>query len=108
MHDLPPCSERGAIRGDVCECRSTWLRSPPEGVALTFCRTCPYRNRPPRAPACLQRGEVLTQRPADLCGLRNQLYDVHACAIHGECVTRRTCRKQLETFCGTCPDRQPD
>ncbi|MBX3451032.1 MAG: glycosyltransferase family 2 protein [Planctomycetaceae bacterium] len=54
--------------------------------------------------SCRHRGPEIDRRTADLCGLRGQLYVVHACAIHGECVLHRTCRKQLERTCLNCGD----
>jgi hypothetical protein len=71
---------------------------------------------PPAAPStptawqsCRHRGEIIDRREPNLCGLpKAQLYPVHACALHGECVTSRTCKKQRERICYTCPDAAGD
>lgn len=121
MSDLPVCRFRGpALPSGRSPCTSPLLATPAAGVTADLCSRCPFADRLPRssrprppladrlagAAGCRNRGDVVDRREADLCGLRGQLYDVHACEIHGECVTRRTCRKQQERFCLSCDDWQ--
>lgn len=125
---LPVCRHRGdELPSGRFPCASPLLNVPAGGVSADLCRRCPLADQLPRgdrsrpdiaasttalrakiagATHCAHRGDVVARRPADLCGLRGTLYDVHACRIHGECVTRRTCRKQQERFCLTCDDWQ--
>lgn len=119
MSDLPVCRFRGEpLPGGRYPCTSPLLAVPAAGVSAELCARCPFADKLPRsthprpplaeqlagAAGCIQRGRVIARREADLCGLRGQLYDVHACAIHGECVTRRTCQRQRERFCLNCGD----
>lgn len=121
MSDLPVCRHRGSAFPDgKFPCASPLLAVPATGVSADLCGRCPLADQLPRSTrpkpplgarlagtaGCRHRGAAIAQRPADLCGLRGTLYDVHACAIHGECVTRRTCRKQPERFCLACDDWQ--
>lgn len=69
----------------------------------------PKRNSKPRMPAaleCVHRGDVLRKGKADLCGRKGEVFNVFACAVHGECAIGRYCKKQKEMACVTCGDRQ--
>ncbi len=53
---------------------------------------------------CQHRGDVVTTRKADLCGVPKEEFPVYACTLHGECVLTRFCKRQPERTCFTCPD----
>lgn len=62
-------------------------------------------DNPSQSPSeCEHFGKEIDQRMAELCGLRSVAYTVFSCAIHGECVLHRTCRKQVEQLCYSCQD----
>lgn len=56
----------------------------------------------PETFACPHRGAVLRELTADLCGLRGRVFDVHQCAVHGECVQQTVCKKQPVKSCVMC------
>lgn len=88
-----------------------------------FCRAIPASARPPkfvrtgREPrerplpahlvACAHRGEKVREVPCLLCGERDQIVPVFACAVHGECTLRHSGRpRQKLANCLGCRERQ--
>jgi hypothetical protein len=109
------CQHAGAITGDRVECHSPALTAQhgraPLLVPVGYCHGCREHTALTQIKQCLtawqhciHRGSVQAQRPANLCGLRGTIYPVFGCAVHGECVTSRTCEKQRERLCYFCND----
>ena len=87
-------------------------------------KPCPYRNRenrtgeetqprsaaaPDLTPAdfpCIHRGDAIEMRECQLCGSRGKLFDVHACAVHGECSVQT--RERGLQACVACEDQRTD
>jgi len=61
----------------------------------------------PLTDPCVHFGPVLRQATCDVCGQRGKPYDVHACAIHGECQLRRYQTRNGPKWCGNCESYQP-
>ena len=61
----------------------------------------------PLTDPCLHFGPVIRQGICDVCGHRGKPYDVHACAIHGECQLRRMQARGGPKWCGNCGDYKP-
>lgn len=51
---------------------------------------------------CAHKGDVLRQAECQLCGMRGQMFDVYACAVHGECSLIKRAHKLAS--CGSCMD----
>lgn len=62
------------------------------------------RVPPPNRGMCVHRGEVLRKQKGELCGCRDP-QEVYACALHGECTTKRAMRRM--SACNTCIDHVP-
>lgn len=86
--------ETAALAGDP-----PLLSAPPSRSA-----SASQANDPTAWQDCQHRGDVVTTRKADLCGVPKGDYPVYACALHGECVLTRFCKRQPERTCFTCPD----
>lgn len=55
---------------------------------------------------CKHRLPVIAERKADLCGRSGEMFPVFGCAIHGECVMTRFCKRQPERLCYLCDDAE--
>lgn len=53
--------------------------------------------------ACVHRGALLRVAKCDLCGAKDQPFDVFACAVHSECSIGR--RKRSVKSCVACEQR---
>jgi len=61
----------------------------------------------PLTDPCTHFGTVIRQGTCDVCGHRGKPYDIHACAIHGECQLRRFQTRNGPKWCGNCKEYQP-
>lgn len=57
----------------------------------------------PEDVACVHRGELLGERQCNLCGMREETFDVFACAVFGECSFTRK-RRDVQS-CLACEKR---
>lgn len=59
-----------------------------------------------QVPPCIHRGAVIeAKRTCELCGARGELYDLYACAIHGQCSLGK--RDAKLKACFGCEDASP-
>ena len=124
MTTPPLCDFRGPVSGNRCRCRSPRVQPAPDGlVPLTLCRICPQRvvdgvpiappAMPPPQPVrldpgpCIHRGPIVREERCRLCGDRERIEPVHACALHGTCSLRRYAVGQPEPVCLRCDDATP-
>lgn len=95
------CAGCGAEReygGDPANYRRNCGSPPPAHLAAE-----PH----PLSDPCLHFGPVIRQGICDVCGHKGKPYDIHACAVHGECQLRRMQARGGPKWCGNCADYKP-
>lgn len=60
----------------------------PERIPFPFCCDCGTIEFSIIDNPCRHLGEVIEQVQCSVCGMRDQVVDVHRCGIHGKCVVR--------------------
>jgi len=64
------------------------------------------RGKPyPPIDHCRHLGKIIRQGQRTVCGQVGRPFDVHACAVHGECSLRRVCRNCRD--CSHCAQYEP-
>ena len=92
-----------------------WLRgTADDGSTLDPVKVAGYRamasgvSVPDRLAACPHRGDLLRTETGRLCGMEQQMIEVHTCAKYGEAADRRFCHKQTVRSCVECLLRGED
>lgn len=77
-----------------------------DGVPIPLPTPPPQPVRLAPAP-CVHRGAVVREERCKLCGDRERIEPVLACAVHGACTQHRYRFGQPEPICLTCDDATP-
>jgi len=85
------------------------------GNATSYVRPCGAPPQPtvqigaPQFYPCAHRGEVIERGVCNVCGMKGQPFEIHACDLHGRCMEKRyrNDRPGIKV-CLQCEDYQSD
>jgi hypothetical protein len=104
------------VREKIIRCPVCGTEREHAGNPLTYVRVCgaspagvatsPWT---PVMSPCVHRGDIIETGVCNVCGMKGQPFEIHACELHGRCMQRRYRNdRPAIKVCMQCEDYQSD